>query len=531
MSRGKWRSAGSVVGCWLAMLLSLPAMGQASASDPGVSFQRGLAALKENHAEAALGYLTAAETEAPGSAGVRNFRGIALARLGRDNEAESEYREAIRLDPGMEAAYRNLGFLEWTERRLDAARDDLNKALTLAGEDPYAHYYLGRVDLDARRYAEAFQQIERSAVPLPDDPEVLLAAAAGYRALGRQAEVKATVARIARLGFTGEQRAQVAQQLMKMGQADGAVVVLEGAAEASSGARPPWASFDLALAYLAAASPQKAAEEAQQYLGSLGKGAPGRKSSQAWTVIGVADARLGSDDAATAAFRRAAALDPAGEEPWLNLTRELMERGRLAEAEAATQEGLGANPASYVLELRMGAVELAQDHFAEAERTFRRLAEAGDPLPASYVGLAQVLLRTGRAEEAVGELTAARERIGPAFLLSYFEGLSLMQAGKPAEAIGAFSEAVREQPRSEEAHLNLGKSELAVGRFQEAVAELETTLRLNPANAQAQRLLLRARRRAGMTGTAAIEKPAPSAPMGLGGDFSLPEWKGTGEAP
>ena len=241
----------------------------------------------------------------------------------------------------------------------------------------------------------------------------------------------------------------------------------------------------MALAYLAAGSPEKAAEEAQRYLGSYGKDVPGREGAQAWTVIWVADARLGRDEAAIAAFRRSSALDPGREEGWLDLTRELMERGRLEEPEAATKEGLGANPTSYVLELRMGAVELARAHYVEAERSFRELMEAGDPLPTSYVGLAQVLLRTGRAEEAVAELTVARERIGRGFLLSYFEGLSLMQAGRPTEAAGAFREAVREQPESEEAHLNLGKSELAAGRFQEAVAELETALRLNKKDKQA----------------------------------------------
>ena len=525
IGRGGRRWGGVVLGLLLGFV---PAHGEGrvNGAGQGDAFQRGLEALKENRVEAALGELTTAEVEAPGSAAVRNFRGIVLARMGRNGEAEGEYREAIRLEPGMEAAYRNLGFQEWMDGRPDAAREDLRKALTLAGDDAYAHYYLGRVELDGQRYGEAFREIERSGVPLPDDPEVLLAATKGYRALGRGAEAKATVGRIEGLRMTEEQRSRLAHGLLGMGEAGGAIELLERAGSSGEGGRPQWASFDLALAELEAGDPQKAAEAARRYLERSGKEAPGKEGAQAWTAIAVADARMGKAEAATEAFRRAAALDPAAEEGWLNLTRELMERGRFEEARAATEEGLRANPTSYVMELRMGAVELAMNHFEEAERSFRRLVEAGDPLPTSYVGLAQVLLRTGRAAEAVAELRSARGRIGPSFLLSYFEGLSLTQAGRPAEAVAAFGEAVREQPGSEEAHLNLGKSELAAGRFPEAVAELEAALRLNPKDQQAGRLLQRARRRAGdVRGGAVEEGIGPGGAVGLGGDFSLPEWK------
>src|SRR5437870_11774865 len=85
----------------------------------GESFKRGLSALKENRMEAALEELTAAEREDPNDPRIRNFRGIVLACLGHNTEAAAEYQEAIRLDPLMEDAYRNLGYLEWTEHTLE----------------------------------------------------------------------------------------------------------------------------------------------------------------------------------------------------------------------------------------------------------------------------------------------------------------------------------------------------------------------------------------------------------------------------
>jgi len=127
--------------------------------------QEGLAALKENHLDVALERLTAAERQSPTNANIRNFLGIVFAQMGRNSEALSEYQEAIRLDPKLEDAYRNLGFLEWTDHNLEAARTHLNQALDIASEDAFAHYYLGRVQLDAKLYESAFKELDRSQVP------------------------------------------------------------------------------------------------------------------------------------------------------------------------------------------------------------------------------------------------------------------------------------------------------------------------------------------------------------------------------
>ena len=76
------------------------------------ALQAALEALQNNRLEEALSDLTAAEREQPSNARIRNFRGIVLVRMGRASEAADEYREATRLDPSLEDAYKNLGFLE-----------------------------------------------------------------------------------------------------------------------------------------------------------------------------------------------------------------------------------------------------------------------------------------------------------------------------------------------------------------------------------------------------------------------------------
>jgi tetratricopeptide (TPR) repeat protein len=494
-------------------------------------FQRGLQALKENHPEAALESLTSAEQKSPGDARIRNFRGIALARLGQTSEAAAEYHEAIRLDPHFEDAYRNLGFLQWAERQFDQARGTLQLAVELNPSDSFAHYYLGRVQLDARLYVEAFRELELSGVPWPAEPDFLIDAAAGYLALGKEDQACKTLHKLVRLPVLDTQAAQAASLLLLVHDNEGAIEILQKLSTRQSSAVEPWVEFDLALTYFSAGKYENAVEQARSYMDRLhATGSTPVGMAQAWTLIGISEAHRNHADIAINAFRQAATLAPDQEEHWLNLTRELMEVSRFAEAISAVQDGIKSNPNSYALHLRLGAANMAAGHYTEAETAFRDLVTAGDPLPTSYVGLTQVLLRIGRAEEAVSVLTAARQKLGANFLISYFLGLSLDRAGKRLEAIAAYKEAVRLNPSSSEAHLGLGKVELALARVSDAIVELKEALRLDPANRQAKRLLSQAYRRAGDTRQAANlaeadEENSSPAQGDLLGDFVLPQWQ------
>ncbi len=458
--------------------------------------------------EAALAELTAAEREDAKDPRIHNFRGIVLARLGQSTEAAAEYQEAIRLDPLIEDAYRNLGYLEWTEHHLERAREALLHAVRLTPKDSFAHYYLGRVQLEGQFYAAAFLELELSDVPWPAEPGFLIEAAAGYLALGRQEEARKTLHQLASLPLLDAQTVRAASLLLAVHENDTAIGLMRKLSGRQGAELAPWAQFDLSLAELLAGRYQEAANQVQHFISALHSTSESGQIVPWWSLAGIAYARLGQGDRAVDAFNRAAALAPDREEHWLNLTRELMELSRYREAISAVQEGLAASPESYALHLRLGAADLSAGRYEEAETIFRNLVEAGDPLPTSYIGLAQVLLRMGRAEEAASELSAAQRKLGAIFLISYFRGLSLDRAGKRDEAVPAFQEAIRLNPNSPEAHLELGKTELAVGRVNDAIVELQHARHLSAAQ------------------FADTSPEAPPAAEGdLLGDFVLPEWQ------
>ena len=500
-------------------------------SNQGDAFQRGLTALKENRLKDALEEFSAAEREHPDDARVRNFRGILLVRMGKNAEAAAEYQEAIRLDPLLEDAHRNLGFLRWTEHQPELARDALERAVKLSPQDSFAHYYLGRVELDAERYERAFHELELYRQPLPDDAAFLIQVTNGYIALGRQEDARKSLEELKKAPLSESQSVQVASLLLSIHANDSAISLMQKLSAGHPPDRARWAQFDLALVYLLAGDDEKGLIQAHVYWDSLPQGSEkSTEYAEGWSLIGIACAHLNQGERSVNAFHQAAMLVPDDEEHWLNLTRELMELSRHPEAIIAVQSGLAANPRSYALHLRLGAAYLAAGRYMEAESVFRDLVAAGDPLPTGYIGLAQVLLRTGRAGEAATELGDAEKKLGPKFLISYFRGLALDRDGKPSEALAAFQAAVQLNPNSAEAHLNAGKTEFSLSKVNEAIAELQETLRLDPDNRQAKRLLSQAYRRAGdAKNSAKFAEASAEAPIvpspDLIGDFFVPQWQ------
>lgn len=419
-------------------------------------FQRGLVALQADRLQEALDAFTAAEALKPDDPRVHNFRGIALMSLGRMDEAAREYRRATELDHRMEAAFRNLGYLEWTSHQNGQAREDLRRALQLAPEDGFAAYYLARLEVDD-------------------------------------------------------------------GHSESAIPILHKLATG----RSTWAQIDLALACLSAGRYVDANAAAQ---GVFAENASAAERASAKSIVGIAEAKLHHDDNSVAAFSDAAKLSPGQEEHWLNLTREQMDLKRLPDAIASVERGLQANPKSYALHLRKGAVYFAMGKYDDAEKSFRELVEAGDPLPTSTIGLAQVLLHTGRASEAATLLTDAERRLGPQFLIVYFEALAQDHAGNRTEALANYRRALKINPNSVEARLGVGKVSLLTGKSDEAIPELQQVVRAEPGNLQARRLLSRAYAKAGDQTNAskyATEKPETDTEPepNLVGDFIMPDWR------
>ncbi len=146
----------------------------------------GLGVLLQNDEPArAVELLRAANLARPSSAVYQNNLGNALRSLGRRDEAEAAYQEALRLDPGYALAWYNLGALELDAGRSDAARDAFETALR---KDPgLAAATLALSGLLARRGhpADAEALLRKALTAAPQHPDLLYELGSLLRREGR----------------------------------------------------------------------------------------------------------------------------------------------------------------------------------------------------------------------------------------------------------------------------------------------------------------------------------------------------------
>jgi len=81
--------------------------------------------------------------------------GILLKKLKRYEEAEKEYREAIKINPNLAYAHNNLGILLQNLKRYEEAEKEYREAIKINPNLAYAHNNLGILLKKLKRYEEA----------------------------------------------------------------------------------------------------------------------------------------------------------------------------------------------------------------------------------------------------------------------------------------------------------------------------------------------------------------------------------------
>lgn len=98
--------------------------------------------------------------------------GDVLIRAGKHAHAESEYREAIRLQPDFVSAHLQLGIVCAMQGRPDEAREAFETALRIDPNRAGAHSNLGVLALSQRQYDAAIVHLRRAVELDPDVPRV-----------------------------------------------------------------------------------------------------------------------------------------------------------------------------------------------------------------------------------------------------------------------------------------------------------------------------------------------------------------------
>jgi tetratricopeptide (TPR) repeat protein len=199
----------------------------------------------------------------------------------------------------------------------------------------------------------------------------------------------------------------------------------------------------------------------------------------------------GELDAAVEEYRRALIFAPDDTDYRVSFASALMGAGRFEEAQSHIEQLLQEDPTNGALnrmraylaerQKRTGA---AIEYYQRAVYEYwppNRLAERAQ----ARWDLINLLEKTGRREEAIGELMTlyANTSIGPSGKLDI--GFALLHNGAISEAAQVFREASKNVPKDSRPHRGLGEAYLASGEFVSARHEFERALKLDPQDKQA----------------------------------------------
>jgi Flp pilus assembly protein TadD len=193
--------------------------------------------------------------------------------------------------------------------------------------------------------------------------------------------------------------------------------------------------------------------------------------------MGIAADAQGDTAAAAASFHRALALDSTGADPHRYYGRWLAARGRAPEALTHYARAVQSRPQDVAVRRERLLLMVAADARDEAAAEARAIL-ALDPTDAAARALA-----AGRP--SVEPADAGSPPRGPSERW-YLQGWALTQAGRHAEAVQAYREAVAADAANATAWNNLGWSLGALGFFDAAEPALSRAVALEPGNALAR---------------------------------------------
>jgi len=252
-------------------------------------------------------------------------------------EAATDFREALRLEPSISQPYNNLGTVLLTLGKLDEAQAEFQEALKRRPGDPEVQYNLGLVLQKMGRSEEAIAAINAALAKRPDQPGAHLALGDALQSLGRIDEAIVQYNEALRLEpRDAEAHNNIGSALARAGRMNEAVAQYVAALEISP--RSARASTNLGLALLRLGR----MDEALKRLRDAVTFDPGFVTAH--YNLANALAQAGRPEEAVTEFAAAVKLEPNVAELHNDLGIALAETGRLPEAIAEFRQALRLKP-------------------------------------------------------------------------------------------------------------------------------------------------------------------------------------------
>ncbi len=422
-----------------------------------------------------------ATTPAGGQTGVAVLLQQAEPLIEREDFAGAEaiLVRAIQREPANAQALYRLGYVEFRQRKLAAARGRLGTLVKIAPPAHNSRYFLGRIALLENKPREAVTWLEPvvAARETAFDAASQLALAYAGANLPRLALAPLQLA-IAEAPWDGALYYRLGRIHQQLGEPELARHALQASERLKKTSREDVETLMEASRLMAAGR----ASEAE----ALGARILAREDADpnSLVALGVVYGRASLAGPAAVAFERASRLDPSLFSAHYNYGLALLRAGRQDEALQPLSRAVALLPQSTDANLTYGLASVINRRYAEAIAPLERLMKAPSP-PNERVPLllATAYLRTGAATRAVPLLRKATVSANdPSAPLLLIEALGAVQDS--AGALGAALAAERRFPRSAEVQLALARELTRAGRYQEARPAFEAALALAPGQPQ-----------------------------------------------
>ncbi|MCZ6559974.1 MAG: PEP-CTERM system TPR-repeat protein PrsT [Gammaproteobacteria bacterium] len=198
--------------------------------------------------------------------------------------------------------------------------------------------------------------------------------------------------------------------------------------------------------------------------------------SEMVSLTGLADAQLGLQDLEGAEQTINQLRSFAGGNPMTRLLVARLAYGKqdFVTAAAELERALNSNPGDLRAMLLLGAVNMAQGNFSQAELVLSKVIALAPDNRAAHKLLAQTQMRLSRPEAAIETLGPLLEQSEIDAQISVFASQALLSSGNVGEAIELLKKTLAAEPDNVDVALRLGATYLAARRNDEAITLLES---------------------------------------------------------
>jgi len=474
----------------------------------------GLAYAESGDSDHALSTLKDVVASHPSSAEAHFNLGQILARTatpGDEESAATEFAEALRLDPTMDAGRLALArvlislhsysdaapvALEYNRRQpgdaqgfyvlglaykgRDRTRDAiraLQHAAMLNPRDAGIRFDLASLLAGQGKAGEAIQQLHAAEQINPSDPEIYKELASLLTKTGHEDEARAERAKLAALTAIHENQSaaasltEKANQYLTAGDAKAAIANYRKALQLNP--HDAKLHYNLSLALDEAgdlAAERKELERAFQSDPSLAV------AQNQWGLLAL---RQGQRAEAEQHFKKALELDPAFAEALSSLGVLYSQQGKNQEAASLFQQAIENDPKFTKAYVNLGLLMAQSGRFSEAEQQFRIAIQVDSNYADSYSALGMLQAKTGRGPESLKNFEKVVVLQPDSAQAHLNLGIALVDQFDRAAGFREFSQAVRLDPKFSAAHCNLGRFYFETGKYADADRELELAIHLN----------------------------------------------------